>query len=182
MKELVKFGMFSKVENTSAASSINVEVGEEHVAPKPKFQFVFEKVEVPYDEEEENQEKDLTENKFEDFLESISILEEDLAVTTSTGTERDHDSIVQSYSPTPGQMDALIFELQRIVRKPPQTVPVTTEPPSKSDQEDLAHILLLRKRKRRDPRPGVLITEPIQNVSIPIEPSSVVQNIESTFT
>ncbi|CAI9276227.1 unnamed protein product [Lactuca saligna] len=38
------------------------------------------------------------------------------------------------------------------------------------------------KRQRRDPRPRVVITDPVQNRTTPIEPSHVAQNIESTFT
>nr|KAJ0207935.1 hypothetical protein LSAT_V11C500297960 [Lactuca sativa] len=79
-------------------------------------------------------------------------------------------------------MDALTTELQRIARKPPQTVPVDTEPPFVSDLEDFGHALLPRKCKRRDTRSRVLITDPVQNRSTPIEPSPVAQNIESTFT
>ncbi|CAH1431625.1 unnamed protein product [Lactuca virosa] len=180
LKELVKFGKFTEVEDTPAASSINAEVAEEHMVPKPKFQFAFEEVKISDDEEEEDQEKDMTENEFEDFLQSISIPEEDVVVTPSVVTEGDRDSAVQFYSPTSEQMDALIAELQRTARKPPQTIPVTTEPPSESDQEDSAHVLLSKKRKRIDPRPGVLITDPVQNVSTPIEPNYVAQTIEST--
>ncbi|CAI9296842.1 unnamed protein product [Lactuca saligna] len=115
LKELVKFGNFVEFENTPTASSINVEVVEEHVAPKPKFQFAFEEVETyDGDEEEEVQERDMIENEFEDFVQSISIPKEDVA-----------DS-----------------------EEPPQAVLVTTEPPSESDQEDSAYVLLPRKRKR----------------------------------
>ncbi|CAI9281674.1 unnamed protein product [Lactuca saligna] len=45
------------------------------------------------------------------------------------------------------QMEDLIEKLQSTMRKPPQTVHVTTEPPFESDNEDSAHIHLLRKRK-----------------------------------
>ncbi|CAH1443896.1 unnamed protein product [Lactuca virosa] len=166
----------------SMKCSINVEVAEEHVAPKSKFRFAFEEVELSDDEEEEDQEKHLIENEFEDFLQSISISKEDVVVTPSAVTERDCDSTVQLYSPTPEQMDALIADLQRTARKPPQTVPVTTEPPSESDQDDSAHVLLLRKRKRIDSRPGVLITDSVQNLSTPIESSFVAQNTENTFS
>ncbi|CAH1420577.1 unnamed protein product [Lactuca virosa] len=83
---------------------------------------------------------------------------------------------------TPEQMDALIAELQRTAWKPPQTVPVTTERPSESDSEESAHTLLPWKRKRRDPRPRVLIIDPVQKKSTPIEPDSMAQNIQSTFT
>nr|KAJ0225731.1 hypothetical protein LSAT_V11C100009100 [Lactuca sativa] len=64
----------------------------------------------------------------------------------------------------------------------PQIVPVDTETPSGSDLEDSTHALLPRKRKRRNPRPGVKITDPVQNRSTLIEPSHMDQNIESTFT
>ncbi|CAI9279086.1 unnamed protein product [Lactuca saligna] len=77
-------------------------------------------------------------------------------------------------------MDALIVELQRTVRKPPQTVSVTTEPPSESDQEDSAHVLLPGKRKRKDPRLGVLIPNPVQNISRTIPKSTPIdQDFES---
>ncbi|CAH1416305.1 unnamed protein product [Lactuca virosa] len=79
-------------------------------------------------------------------------------------------------------MDALIVELLRTVRMPPQTIPVYTEPPSESDLEDSTHALLPRKQKRRDQRPGVLITDPLQKKSTPIEPDSMAQNIPSPFT
>ncbi|CAH1435414.1 unnamed protein product [Lactuca virosa] len=154
LKELVKFGKFVEVEDTPASSIVNVQVTEEHVAPKSKFQFAFEEIEVSDDDEEEVQEKDMIENELEDFLQSVSILEEVVAVTPSV----------------------------RTARKPPQTVPVTTELPSESDQDDSTHVLLLRKRKRRDPRPRVLITDPVQIVSTPIEPSFLAQTIEGTFT
>ncbi|CAH1431975.1 unnamed protein product [Lactuca virosa] len=182
LKELVKFGKFTEVEDIVAASSINVEIAEEHVAPQSKFQFSFEEVEISDDEEEKVQEKDMTENELEDFLQSFSIPEEHVVVTLSVVTERDHDSTVQSYTPTSEQVDALIAELQRTARKPTQTVPVTTKPPSESDQEDLSHVLLPKKRKRRDPRPGVLITDLVQTASTPIESSFVAYNIESTIT
>ncbi|CAH1415665.1 unnamed protein product [Lactuca virosa] len=83
---------------------------------------------------------------------------------------------------TPKKMDALIAELQRTERNPPQTVHVDTEPPSESDPEDSAHTLLPMKRKIRDPRPGVLITDSVQKKSTPIESGSMDQKIQSPFT
>ncbi|CAI9292417.1 unnamed protein product [Lactuca saligna] len=63
-KELVKFGKFPKIEDTPPVSSLNDEVGDEHVAPKPKFQFAFEEIELYDDEEDqEDQEKELTDNE-----------------------------------------------------------------------------------------------------------------------
>ncbi|CAI9270864.1 unnamed protein product [Lactuca saligna] len=79
-------------------------------------------------------------------------------------------------------MDTLIAELQRTARKPRQTVSVTTEPPSESDQDDSTYALLPKKRKRRDPCSGVFITYPIQNNSTPIEHGYIAQNLQSTFT
>ncbi|CAH1449594.1 unnamed protein product [Lactuca virosa] len=110
LKELVKFGKFAEVEDTPTVCSINTEVADEHVAPKPKFQFTFEEIE------------------------------------------------------------------------PPQTGPVDTEPPSESDPEDSNNALLPRKRKRRDPKPGVLITDPVHKKSTVIEPGSMAQNKQGTFT
>ncbi|CAH1441047.1 unnamed protein product [Lactuca virosa] len=90
--------------------------------------------------------------------------------------------MVQSSSHTTEQMDALIAKLQRTARKSPQTVLVDTEPPSGSDLEDSANALLPRKRKRKDPRPGVLITDPIHKNSTLTQTSSIAQNIQSPFT
>ncbi|CAI9292418.1 unnamed protein product [Lactuca saligna] len=78
-------------------------------------------------------------------------------------------------------MDALIVELQRTARKPPQKVPVTTEPPSESDLDDSAYALLPKKRKRIDPWPRVFITDPVQKNSTSFEPGSMAQNLQSTF-
>ena len=45
LKELVKFGKFFEIEDTPVVGSINVEVANEHVEPKPKFQFAIEDIE-----------------------------------------------------------------------------------------------------------------------------------------
>ncbi|CAI9279247.1 unnamed protein product [Lactuca saligna] len=79
-------------------------------------------------------------------------------------------------------MDVLIVELLRTVRKPPETIHVYTEPPSESDLEDSTHALLPRNRKRRDPRSGVHIIDPVQKKSTPTEPDSMAHNIPSPFT
>ncbi|CAH1441181.1 unnamed protein product [Lactuca virosa] len=154
LKELVKFGKFVEIEDKPAVVSINVEVAYEHVAPKPKFQFAIEEIELSDDEEDqEDQENELTEKEFEDFIQqSISNPKKDAAVTPPVVTERESDTMMQSSIPTPEQMDALIAEVQRNTRKPPQTVPVATESPSKSYPEDSAYVLLPKNRKRRDPR------------------------------
>nr|KAJ0209035.1 hypothetical protein LSAT_V11C400186260 [Lactuca sativa] len=109
---------FVEVEDTHAVSSINFEVAEEHVAPKPKFQFAFEEIEN-------------------------------------------------------------LSELQGSL---PKQFLLILNNPSESYLEDSAHTLLPRKRKRRDPRPGVLITDSVQKTSTPIEPDSMAQNIQGPFT
>ncbi|CAI9266092.1 unnamed protein product [Lactuca saligna] len=79
------------------------------------------------------------------------------------------DTTVQSSIPTPEQIDALIPELQRIARKPSQIVHVSTEPPSESDLDESTYALLPTKPKRRYPRSGVFITDPVQKKSTLIE-------------
>ncbi|CAH1421156.1 unnamed protein product [Lactuca virosa] len=184
LKELVKFGKFAEIEDTPAVGSINVEVADEHVAPKPKFQFAIEEIELSDDEEDqEDEENEFAEKEFDVFTQqSISNPEKDAAVTPPVVTERVSDTSMQSSISTPEHMDALIAELQQTATKPPQIISVATEPPSESDPEDSAYTLLPRKRTRRDPRPGVFITDPVQNKSTPIEPGSMAQNIQSTFT
>nr|KAJ0202280.1 hypothetical protein LSAT_V11C600300170 [Lactuca sativa] len=88
LKELVKFGKFVEVEDTPASSSINAEVAEENLAPKPKFQFAFEEIEVSDDEEDqEDQGNELPEKEFENFIQqSILIPKEDVAVTPPSPT------------------------------------------------------------------------------------------------
>ncbi|CAI9271696.1 unnamed protein product [Lactuca saligna] len=62
LKELFKVVRFAEIEDTPAVGSINVEVVEEHMAPKPKFQFAIDEIELSNDEEDqEDQENDLTE-------------------------------------------------------------------------------------------------------------------------
>ncbi|CAH1419872.1 unnamed protein product [Lactuca virosa] len=110
LKELVKFGKFAEFEDTPA-----IKVSDD-------------------EEDQEDQGNEFLENEFENFIQqSILIPEEDVVVTPQIVTERESDTMVQSSSPTPEQMDALIAELQQTTRKSPQTVLVDTEPPSGSD-------------------------------------------------
>nr|KAJ0228254.1 hypothetical protein LSAT_V11C100048580 [Lactuca sativa] len=116
LKELVMFGKFVEIEDT------------------------------PVVEDQKDQENELTEKEIEDFIhQSISNPEKDAAVTPPVVTERESDTMVQSSISTPEQIDALIAKFQRIARKPLQTVPVATEPPSESDPEDSTYSLLPRK-------------------------------------
>ncbi|CAI9297479.1 unnamed protein product [Lactuca saligna] len=120
LKKLVKFGKFDEIEDSPAVSSINVKVVDEHMAPKPKFQFAFEDIELSYEEDQEDQEKELTENEFKDFVQqSISNPEKDAFVTPLVVSERESDTTMQSSIPIFEQMGALIAELQRTTRKPP---------------------------------------------------------------
>ncbi|CAI9287501.1 unnamed protein product [Lactuca saligna] len=63
-------------------------------------------------------------------------------------------------------------------RKPPQAVP-DTKSPSGSDKDDSNASLMSRKRRRRDPRSGVLITKPIQQLTSNVEPAQVNQDDQS---
>ncbi|CAH1433078.1 unnamed protein product [Lactuca virosa] len=114
LKESVKFGKFAEIEDTPAVGSINAEVADEHVAPKPKFQFAIEEIELSDDEkDQEDQENELTEKEFEDFIQqSISNPENDATVTPPVVTKRESDTTVQSSISTPEHMDALIVEFQ----------------------------------------------------------------------
>ncbi|CAH1440331.1 unnamed protein product [Lactuca virosa] len=120
IKELVKFGKFAEIEDTPLVSSINAKVADEHVAPKPKFQFSFEEIELSNDEEDqEDKENELSENEFEDFIQqSIPIPEKDAVVTPPVVTERESRTSMQSSIPTPKQLDALIVELQQTLASP----------------------------------------------------------------
>jgi len=62
----------------------------------------------------------------------------------------------------------------------PQSVPVISDAPT-SDQDELISDsgLVPQKKIRRDPRPGVLISEPVQDTPMPDEPVSVAQDIQS---
>ncbi|CAI9302576.1 unnamed protein product [Lactuca saligna] len=88
--------------------------------------------------------------EFKSMMQSISYPEKDAAVTPPIATEWESDITMQYSILAPEKMDALIEELQQTTRKPPQTVPVITEPPSESDPDDSAYTLLLWKQKRRD--------------------------------
>ncbi|CAH1436878.1 unnamed protein product [Lactuca virosa] len=76
-------------------------------------------------------------------------------------------------------MEALIEKLQSTGRKPPQAVPVTTESQFGSDKNDSNASLMPRKRRRRDPRAGVIITEPVQQPTSNVEPAQVNQDDQS---
>ncbi|CAH1437902.1 unnamed protein product [Lactuca virosa] len=76
-------------------------------------------------------------------------------------------------------MEALLDKLQSNARKPPQVVYVTSESPYGSDKDNSKASLLRRKQKRRDPRPGVLSTEPVQQPSQIVESAQVTHDVQS---
>ncbi|CAH1448106.1 unnamed protein product [Lactuca virosa] len=82
-------------------------------------------------------------------------------VDTPAESEKDVNIFKQSNDPTPKQMDALIAQLQSTARKPPQAVPVISDSPFESDKIDSNASLAPRRRRRKDPRLGVLSTEPV---------------------
>ncbi|CAH1421421.1 unnamed protein product [Lactuca virosa] len=190
LKELVKFGKFVEVEDTPAASSINAEVAKEHVAPKPKFQFAFQEVEISDDDDDDDDDDDVNNDDDDDddddgmdfcmFVPSKEPVNE--AVISPAETEKEINIFKQPNDPTPEQMEALIEQLQSTARKPPQAVPVTPASPSGSDKENSSASLMPSKRKRRDPRPGVLISDQVQKEFSTIELDSMAQNIPSPVT
>ncbi|CAH1439994.1 unnamed protein product [Lactuca virosa] len=100
------------------------------------------------------------------------------AVISPAETEKEINVFKQQNDPTPEQMEALIDKLQSTARKPPQAVYVTSESPSGSDNDNSKASLLPRKRKRRDPRPRVLSTEPVQHPSQIVEPAQVTHDVQ----
>ncbi|CAH1450668.1 unnamed protein product [Lactuca virosa] len=94
------------------------------------------------------------------------------AVISPAETENGINIFKQPNNPTPEQ-------LQPTARKPPQAVPFTMECLFGSDKDDSNASLIPRKRRRRDPRLGVLITELVQQPTSNIEPAQVNQDDQS---
>ncbi|CAH1440269.1 unnamed protein product [Lactuca virosa] len=141
-------------------------VAEEHVAPsKSNLSFSFE---VSDDDDDVD---------FRMFVPSKEPINE--VVISPAETEKEINIFKQPNDPTPEQMEALIEQLQLTSRRPPQAVPVTTESPYGSDKDDSNASLMPKKRRRRDPRPGVLITKPVQQPTSNVEPSRVIQDDQS---
>ncbi|CAH1425438.1 unnamed protein product [Lactuca virosa] len=100
-------------------------------------------------------------------------------VITPAETESVINIFKQPDNPTPEQMETLIKELQSNARKPPQAVPVTVESPSESDKDEPNASQMTKKRRRRDPRRGVLITEPVQQSASIVEPAQINEDVQS---
>ncbi|CAH1431214.1 unnamed protein product [Lactuca virosa] len=149
-------------------------VAEEHVAPsRPNLSFSFE-VSDSDDDYDVNNDDDGCDSDddgmdFRMFVPPKDPVNE--AVISPAETEKEINIFKQPNDPTPEQIEALIARLQSTARKPPQAVPVTPESPSESDKDDLNASLVPRKRRRRDPRPGVLVTEPVQQPTPIVEPT-----------
>ncbi|CAH1418088.1 unnamed protein product [Lactuca virosa] len=145
-------------------------VAEKHVAPsKSNLSFSFE---VSDDDDDVNDDDD--DEHFRMFEPSKEPVNE--AVISLAETEKKINIFKQPNDPTPEQMEALIEQSQSTTRKPPQAVSVTTESPSGSDKYDSNASLMPRKRRRRDPRRGVLITEPVQQPTSNVKPAQVNRN------
>lgn len=85
-------------------------------------------------------------------------------VFTPNETESKINIFRQPNIPTSEQIDALIKELQCTARKHPQAVPITVESRSESDKYEPNAFQMPKKRRRRGPRPGVLITQVVQQL------------------
>ncbi|CAH1429442.1 unnamed protein product [Lactuca virosa] len=154
---------------------------EEHVTPsKSNLGFSFE----GFDDVSDDDDHDVNDNDDDDDDEDVRMFEPSKelvneAVISLAETEKEINIFKQPNDPTPEQMEALIEKLQSTARKRPQIVLVTTEFPSGSDKDDSNASLMPRKRRRRDPRPGVLITEPVQQPTSNVEPTQVNQDDRS---
>ncbi|KAL4564809.1 hypothetical protein LXL04_028880 [Taraxacum kok-saghyz] len=97
-------------------------------------------------------------------------------------TEKELDDFINEYAPTPKQSEATTEETQQTALKPPQSVSVAINEYASSDQPELVLDLQPRNSKRRDPMPGVLITDPIQETTMITEPISEARNIQSSIS
>ncbi|CAH1423404.1 unnamed protein product [Lactuca virosa] len=188
VKELVKFGKFAETEDAQASSTPIVIVAEEHVAPaRPNLSSSFE---VSDSDDENDIDNDVGDSDDDDDTDSDDGVDFRMYVppkepiskdddSDSDETEKDVNIFKQSNDTTPEQIDALIAQLQSTVRKPPQAVPVISDSPSESDKIVSNASLAPRKRRRKDPRPGVLSTEPVQRSSLIAEPTQVAHDAQS---
>ena len=97
-------------------------------------------------------------------------------------TAQEFEEFIQQNISTPEEGEAVTEVLQQIALNLPQSIFVANNEPAENDLEESASALLPRKRKRRDPMPGVLITDQVQETSTPIEPNYVAQDIQSPIT
>ncbi|CAH1440471.1 unnamed protein product [Lactuca virosa] len=70
-------------------------------------------------------------------------------------------------------------EKDSTARKPPQEVHVISNFPSESDKIDSDASLVPRKRRHKDPRLGVFISEPVQSLSPTVDATQVSQDDQS---
>ncbi|CAH1421830.1 unnamed protein product [Lactuca virosa] len=186
LKELVKFGKFVETEGVQASSTPIAILVEEHVAPaRSNLSSSFEVSDSDDDndtnddvDDSDDDDSDSDDNgmDFRMYVPPKESISKD--VDTPTETEKDVNIFKQSNDPTPEQMDALIAQLQSTTRKPPQAVPVISDSPSESDKIDSNASLVPRKQRRKDPRPGVLSTEPVQQPSQIVEPTQVTHDVQ----
>ncbi|CAH1440067.1 unnamed protein product [Lactuca virosa] len=162
-------------------------VAEEHVAPaRPNLISSFEVVDDS-DDDDANDDDDISDDDNNDsddegmdfrmYVPPKEPISKD--VDTPAKTAEDVNIFKQSNDPTPEQMDSLIAQLQSTARKPSQTVPFISDSPSESDKMDSNASLAPRKQKRKDPRPGVLYDEPVQQPSPITEPTQVAHDAQS---
>ncbi|CAH1434456.1 unnamed protein product [Lactuca virosa] len=159
-------------------------VAEEHVAPsRQNLSSSFEVSDsddddgVNSDDDDDDSDSDDDGMDFRMFVPSKEPVNE--VVISVAKTEKEINIFKQPNDPTPEQMEALIAQLQSNARKPPQVVPVTSESPFESDK-DYSNVSLVQiKRRRRDPRPVVLVTEPVQQPTPIVEPAQVIPDDQS---
>ncbi|CAH1422129.1 unnamed protein product [Lactuca virosa] len=180
----VKFGTFSETEGVQTSSTQTVVVAEEHVVPsRPNLSSSFEVSDDDDDDDDVDDDDDDESDSNDDsmdfhmFVPSNEPVNE--VVISPAETEKEINIFKQQNDPTPEQMEALIDKLQSTAKKPPQVVSITSESPSGSDKDNSKASMLPRKRKRRDPRSGILSTEPVQQPSQIVEPAQVTHDVQS---
>ncbi|CAI9274511.1 unnamed protein product [Lactuca saligna] len=134
LKEFVKFGKFVETKGVQATSTLIAMVAEEHVAPSSS-----------------------------NLGFSLEVSDND---DVGDDDSDDNDDVtfclfIPPKEPVNEAVEALIKELQSTIRKPPQAVFVTVESPYESDKDEPNVSLVPKKQRQRDPRPGVLVTDPV---------------------
>ncbi|CAI9273312.1 unnamed protein product [Lactuca saligna] len=150
-------------------------VAEEHVAPsKSNLNFSFEvsdDVNDDDDDDDDDVNDDDNDDDYDDDDDDDDVNDDD---NDDDYDDDDVDEDVRVFKPSKEPVNGV-----STTRKPPQAVPVTTKSPSGSDKENSNASMVPRKQSRRDPRPGELITVPVQQPTSNVEPAQVNQDDQS---
>nr|KAJ0215083.1 hypothetical protein LSAT_V11C300154060 [Lactuca sativa] len=184
--KLVKFGKFAETEGVQVFDTPIAIVAEEHMTPSSSN--ISSSVEVSDDDDDNNDDDDDDDDDDSDDIVDMRFhlfvpLKEPVNAFVITSAETETEIIIfrKPNIPMPEQMDALINELESIARKPPQAVSVTVESPYGRDKDEPNASLMPKKRRRRDPRLGVLIPEIVQQSVCIVKPAPIHENVQSVI-